>query len=100
MRLSYKSNILTEGIADGLIRRGWDAFPSTDPGRDLVLGKADLVLGPAIDYSRHLGAVDYALVIDWSGIRKADVKTKFDVVTLLIVSPFRYSMYNKFPGCC
>lgn len=66
MRLSYKSEILTEGIADGLVRRGWDAFPSKDPGRDLVLGKADLVLAPAIDYSRHLGAVDYALVPEFA----------------------------------
>lgn len=62
MRLIYTQEFLTQPIAEALLRRGWEAVPSSDPGADLVAGKGDLVIAPALDYGRHLGMVDYSLV--------------------------------------
>ena len=65
MRLLYTPELLTEPIAEELRRKGWDTAPSDDPGAELAVGKADLVIAPALDYGRYLGLIDYALVPDF-----------------------------------
>ena len=70
MRLAYISELLTEPIAEELRKKGWETVASANPGADLAAGKADLVLAPALDYGRHLGVVDYALVPDFGIIAR------------------------------
>lgn len=62
MRLAYHRSFLTEPLAAALERRGWDVRAFDDPGEELVAGRADVVVGLALDYARGLGAIDYALV--------------------------------------
>ncbi|MCB0711972.1 MAG: hypothetical protein KDD67_06550 [Ignavibacteriae bacterium] len=65
MRLVYTSELLTEPIAEELRRKGWETIASENPGADVVAGKAEVAIGSALDYSRHLGLTDYALVPDF-----------------------------------
>ena len=66
MRLAYIQEALTEPIAEELRKRGWETIPSTNPGDDIVKKEADIAIGSALDYARHLGIVDYALVPDFA----------------------------------
>ncbi len=65
MRLRYTKEFLIDPIVDVLARRGWDVAPSANPGQELMEGRADLVIGSALDYGRFLGVVDYSLVPDF-----------------------------------
>lgn len=92
MRLRYTQEFLTDPIAEALSRRGWDVAPSAVPGADLVTGKADIVIAPALDYGRHLGAVDYALVPGFgitaggfAGIAKIAFRTGLGTISTLAV---------------
>lgn len=62
MRLLYTPEFMLDPIAEDLASRDWDVGHSDNPGADLVEGKADIVITPALDYGRHLGMVDYALI--------------------------------------
>ena len=73
MRLAYLQEALTEPITEELRKRGWEATPSNNPGADIVRRKADIALGPALDYARHLGLVDYALVPEFAVITEGIV---------------------------
>lgn len=92
MRLRYKDEFLLRPIADVLALRGWDVAPSTNPGEDLIEGRADLVLAPALDYGRFLGLVDYSLVPGFgvtargfAGIMKVVFNTGLGTISTLAV---------------
>ena len=65
MRLVYTSELLTEPIAEELRKKGWETATVSNPGAELAAGKADAAIAPALDYGRHLGLADYALVPDF-----------------------------------
>lgn len=92
MRLLYTQEFLTQPIAEALARRGWEVLPSSNPAADLVAGRADVVIAPALDYGRHLGMVDYSLVPGFgilaggfAGIAKIVFRTGLETISTLAV---------------
>lgn len=62
MILAYRPDIVATPIAEALAEKGWQTTPEADPGKLIADGKADVAIGPALGYGRHLGLIDYALV--------------------------------------
>ncbi len=62
MIFAYRKEFATEALAVALRRRGWDCIETENPADELVAGRADCALTPALEYGRAIGVVDYALV--------------------------------------
>ncbi len=62
MNIAYRPDLFSTLLADELKRRGWNVIEENDPGRLITSGSADIALGPALGYARHLGLVEYGLI--------------------------------------
>lgn len=62
MKAAYRPDIISTAVAASLQRRGWETIEDADPGRLIASGGAEVAIGPAIGYGRHLGLVDYGLI--------------------------------------
>jgi predicted solute-binding protein len=62
MKAAFRPDIISDAVAASLRRRGWETIEDSDPGRLIATGAAEVAIGPAIGYGRHLGPVDYGLI--------------------------------------
>ena len=65
MKVAYRPDLVTSVLASELTTAGWELSEDEDPGRRVADGSADIAIGPADGYARHLGLVDYGLIPDF-----------------------------------
>ena len=62
MKAAFRPDIIATEIAASLRRKGWETVEDADPVRLVASGSAEVAIGPALGYGRHLGLVDYGLI--------------------------------------